>query len=422
MYRTRRIGASILAVLTAVLLLLTSLGWWADRYLLDSRRFTDSSNKVLDQQDVQTAFAVAITDQISNAAGTDLRIVQPFISSIVSGVVQSDQFQNVFDAAVYRAHRAIVGGGARNAVLNLSDVVDRVRAAIEPIAPNIADKIPEGEQVRLRLLDKTQLNTVYDTLNFVKDAVIVLTILTILCFAGALALSPRRWRTLALTGWVVFGVFVVRLVLQRVGRGVVGGLTGVPEYSSAAKSAYQVVLHGLAVQTVVILVVAVVVAVFAGWTDRHGGWAGVVATVKRGGAWARAQLPSRTPAPALATTGAGVVTGTTDEGPATGEDIEVAARAVVEGVLAPKLPAPKTSARTTHWWRAGGLLALGLFAVLSPGSLTTVVVVMLGIAALYLAVTEAVAAWGTPAATGAAAAPADDGTAARTEESTAEDA
>src|SRR5512139_4014433 len=115
MYRTRRIGASILAVLTAILLLLTSLGWWADRYLLNTDRFTASANKVLDEKDVQAALAVAITEQISDAAGTDLRIVQPFISSIVTGVVQSSQFQAVFDASVSRAHGAIVGGGARDA-------------------------------------------------------------------------------------------------------------------------------------------------------------------------------------------------------------------------------------------------------------------------------------------------------------------
>ena len=79
------------------------------------------------------------------------------------------------------------------------------RASIEPIAPNIADQIPSGEKLRFQLLDQTQVNSFYDTLNLVKDLFVVLTILTVLCFAGALALSPRRWRTLALTGWLVFG-------------------------------------------------------------------------------------------------------------------------------------------------------------------------------------------------------------------------
>jgi hypothetical protein len=403
MSRTRRIGASILAVLTAILLLLSSLGWWANNYLLDSPRFTTSANDVLDQEQVQTALAAAITDQISHEAGTDLQFAEPFINSIVSGVVQSSQFQTVFDNAVLHAHRAIVGGGARDAVLDLTDVVDRVRASIEPIAPNVADEIPSGEKLRFRLLDKTQVNSFYDTLNLVKDLFVVLTILTVLCFAGALALSPRRWRTLALTGWLVFGFFVVRLLALRIGRGIVGGLAARQEYSDAAESAYKVILHGLMVQTVVIIVLALVVAVFAGWTDRHGGWAAVTAAVRRGVTWIRAQLPERAPAPAPALT---ATDGTIDADAtvaADGGDAAVVAAgasttalAVVEGALAPRLPQPKTSPRSAHWWRAAGLLALGLFAVFSPGSLTTVIVVLIGIAAIYLAVTEAVAAWGTP--------------------------
>jgi hypothetical protein len=395
MYRTRRIGASVLAVLTAILLLLTSLGWWADRTLLDSDRFTSTADHVLDDEDVQSALAVAITAEISDEAGTDLRIVQPFINSIVTGVVQSDQFHAVFDAAVRRAHRAVVGGGARDAVLNLSDVVDRVHDAIEPIAPNIADEIPSGERLRLRLLDESQLSTVYDIVELVQDLVIVLTVLTVLCFAGAIALSPRRWRTVALTGWVTFGLFAVALVAQRVGRGVVGGITDVHEYSEAAQAAYRVILHGLVVQMAVILVIALLLAVFAGWTDRHGGWPAVTAAVRRGRDWARDQLPERAPEPVpvgadgTAVVGAAATT-------ASVEPEERTTRVVVEGALAPRLPAPRTSPRTTHWWRAAGLLVIGLFAVFSPGSLTTLVVVVLGLVALYLALTEGLAAWGSP--------------------------
>lgn len=409
MYRTRRVGATILAVLTALLLLLTTLGWWAHRYLLDSQRFTDSANQIVDDQTVQDALTVAITDQISQAAGTDLDIVQPFIGSIVEGVVQSSQFQTVFDAAVYRAHDAIVSGDAQNAVLDLTTVVDRVRASIEPIAPNIAKEIPDGEQLRLQILDKTQLQTTYDTLNLVQDLVILLTVLTVVCFAGAIALSPRRWRTLALAGWVTVGLFAARLLAQRVGRGFVSSITDVPEYSKAAGSSYQIVLHGLVVQTIVVLVIALLVALFAGWTDRHGGWPAVVAAVGRGGTWAKAQLPKKAPVavaagapgPAAGSVAGSVAAAGSDGGSEDGTtpdaEAEISPRAVVEGVLAPRLPAPKTAIRAVHWWRAAGLLTLGLFAVFSPGSLTTVVVVLLGIAALYLAVTEAVAAWGSPA-------------------------
>ena len=53
-------------------------------------------------------------------------------------------------------------------------------------------------------------------------------------------------------------------------------------------------------------------------------------------------------------------------------------------------------ARGVHAWRAAALLGLGLFAVLAPGGLTTVVVVLLGVGALYLALIEGVAALRSP--------------------------
>jgi uncharacterized membrane protein HdeD (DUF308 family) len=47
-------------------------------------------------------------------------------------------------------------------------------------------------------------------------------------------------------------------------------------------------------------------------------------------------------------------------------------------------------------WRALGLVALGLFAVLEPDTVTDLVAVVVGLALLYLAVLEAVAAAHTP--------------------------
>ena len=69
---------------------------------------------------------------------------------------------------------------------------------------------------------------------------------------------------------------------------------------------------------------------------------------------------------------------------------------MASGVLATRLPEPKRHARSAHWWRAAALLVVGLFAVFSPGSLTNIVVILIGLALLYLAVTEALAAWASP--------------------------
>jgi hypothetical protein len=405
---TRRIGASVLAAVTAVLLLVASLGWWADRHLLDSDRFTETAGSLLTEQDVQDALAEAITDQISSAAGTDLDLVQPFIATIVRGVVESTQFQTIFDAAVRRAHQAVVDDRLRGAVLDLTEVVDRVREAIQPIAPDIARQIPSGEEIRIQVLRRSQVDAFYRTLELFRTLLVVVTVLMVACFVGALACSTRRWRTVALTAWIVVGLFALWLVAQRIGRSVVAGLPDAPEYSAAAGTSYGVILHDLAVQSVVVLVVGAAVALAAGWIDRNGGWAAVTEAARRARAWLRAQAAGRppgTPVPPAASTTATTSTGPTDE--ATGP-VEVA-RGLVQGALAPRLPAPGRTGRSARWWRAAGLLVVGLFAVLSPGSLTTVLVVLLGVAAIYLALTEALAAWATPRGAGDPGDPGDPG-------------
>jgi hypothetical protein len=410
----RRIVASILVVVGALLLLLSSFGWWADRYFLNSERFTSNADQILDEEKVQDALAFAITQQISERSGSNLSLAEPVIQSIVREIVTSDPFQKIFNAAVLRAHHAVVGGGAREMVLNLSDSVDKVRSALRPIAPNLARRIPKGTTVQVRILDKTQLDTVYDVTNVVKKGVIAITIVSLLFLAGGIALSTRRWRTLALAGWVTLGLFAFSIVVVALGRPITGSFIAEDAYSDAARAAYSVITRGLLVQGVIFAVLGLAVGMVAGWIDRHGGWAAAMAASKRGGAWMREQMPKRAaPAPAAVGAGAnggtaaaavGAVDGDTHEpieetipgASPTGEPAGAMSGVVASGVLASRLPAPKRHARSTHWWRAAALLVVGLFAVFSPGSLTNLVVILIGLALLYLAITEVLAAWASP--------------------------
>jgi hypothetical protein len=410
----RRILAGILVVLGAFLLLLSSFGWWANRYFLDSDRFSHKATQILDQTDVQDALAFAIAQQISQQSGHNLSLAEPVIQSIVREIVGSDAFQGIFDAAVLRAHRAVVDGGARRLVLDLSESVDNVRSALRPIAPNLAKKIPKGETVEVTILSKTQLDTVYSVTNLVKKGVVGITIVSLLFLAGGVALSTRRWRTLALAGWVTLGFFAFSIVAVAVGRPITGSFIAEETYSDAAEAAYKVITRGLLVQGVIFCVLGLVVGLLAGWIDRNGGWAAATAATRRGGSWVREQMPKKaapTPVPAVVAVG--------DVGPGAGGPAEVVELAevgevvspgasptgelagalggvVASGVLAPRLPAPKHRARSAHWWRAAALLVVGLFAVFSPGSLTNIVVILVGLALLYLAITEALAAWASP--------------------------
>src|SRR6185436_8051475 len=164
-------------------------------------------------------------------------------------------------------------------------------------------KIPKGEKVEVKILSKTQLDTVYDITNAVKKGVIAITIVALLFFAGGIALSPRRWRTLALAGWVTLGLFAFSIVAVAVGRPITGSFISEDTYSDAAQSAYKVITRGLLVQGVIFSVLGLLAGLLGGWIDRQGGWGAAMDASKRGGSWMRSQMPKKAPVPVAAAAG-----------------------------------------------------------------------------------------------------------------------
>jgi hypothetical protein len=194
---------------------------------------------------------------------------------------------------------------------------------------------------------------------------------------------------------VLVGTLAVVLLSLVVLRSIVPGRIADAVYARAAKSAFGVVTRGLVVQSITLAVIAGVVALAAGWTQSHGlaAWADLFRR-----AWRRIEVlvPRPAEAPEVETPAPG------PEVPAPAPEVPVAA---TTGAAA-SVPAEVTGAldrllarggtRAQHAWRAVVLLGLGLFAVLAPGGLTTVFVVLLGAGALYLALVEGFAAWRSP--------------------------
>jgi len=388
----RRFGAGFLVVVSTILLVAASLGWWANRDLLDSQRFSTGTVKVLQQTSVQDALTEAITDQISDAAGRDLRLAQPIIAAIVREVVTSTAFQKIFEGALTEVHGAVVDGSAKDAVVNLTEVVGDVRAALKQIAPDLADKIPTQRQIEVQVLDRTQLDLIDRVTGLTRTVTVVLTVLALVGFAGALTLSSRRWKTLAFAGWSVLVAFGFVFVVQVAGRVAIGIAIPNEIDAKAAQDAYGIVSHFVLTTAIVLGIVGLLTALAAGWIDRNGGWSVARDHLRRGARWVRAQVPATGDGAAAPATGPGA--GSTVAAAARGEVTSV--HEITAGVLAARLPTPTRNARTVHWWRAAVLLLVGIYALVSPGGLTTVVVVLLGLGILWLSLTEGLAALASP--------------------------
>jgi hypothetical protein len=394
--RVRRILAIVLLVLGGLGLAVATTGWWLERNVLETGRFTGTANRILDQEATQNAITQVLVRQLSSAAGQNLELAEPLLNTVVQGVVDSDAFRAIFDRALSAAHEVLVDRDVEQIVLDLTETYDRIRAPLEQFAPDLAADLPSREELRVVLLERSQLTTAWDLVALLQGVTTLVTVAALVLLAAGIALAFERWSALAVAAWVFVGTLAVVLLSLVVTRSVVPDRISDAVYGRAAKAGIGVVTHGLVVQTIAFAVIAGVVALAAGWTQRHGvrAWADLFRR-----AWRRIEVlvpqPSAQPAPEQPAPEPSAPAQPAPEAPvpATAGGAAAVPREVtrtLDRLLA------RGGARAQHAWRAVALLGVGLFAVLAPGGLTTVVVVLLGVGALYLALVEGFAAWRAP--------------------------
>jgi hypothetical protein len=363
--RVRRVASVVLVVVGGIGLVVASTGRWLERSLLDTGNFTERADAILDQPEVQAELTHVLVRQLSERTGTDLEIAQPFLGGIVARVVDSDVFRTVFDRALSTAHGVVVDRDTERIILHLTGAYDLVRGPLEQVAPKLAAELPSRRRLDILLLHRSQLTTVWDAIDQVKRAVDVVTVGAVIFVLGGIALALDRWRALALAGFVVVGAVVVLLLLLLVGRFVLTAQTDDPTLADALRAAYRVLVESLVVQSVLVGVVALAIAF------------GARAVARRPiGAWRQAPRDAWTWM-------TGLVPGATGGVGAVGRF---------------RLPSPKDDTRGVRVLRMLALVALGLFAVLAPDTLTDAVAIAFGIVVLYLAALEGVAAWRAPRA------------------------
>jgi hypothetical protein len=380
--RVRRIIATVLLVVGGLGLAVASTGWWLERNFLNNERFTGTANDALDQVDTQDAITHVLVRQISSAAGQNLELAEPLLGSVVQQVVDSDAFRTIFDRALAAAHELLVDRDAEQIVLDLTGAYDRIKAPLEQFAPSLAADLPSRNELRVVLLERSQLTTAWDAIDLVEDVIAIVTVAALALLAAGIMLSYERWRALALAGWILVGTLAFVLLALLIARSVIPDRISDTVYARAAKTGFGVITHGLVVQSIVLAVIAGVLALAAGWTQRHGlnAWADAFRRI-----WRRLEelvpQPAETPAPDPAPEA---------PAPATAGAVPTEVTRPLDRLLA------RGGTRAQHGWRALALLGIGLFAVLAPGGLTTVVVILLGVGALYLASVEGFAAWRAP--------------------------
>jgi hypothetical protein len=357
--RLREIVATALLVLGGVGLVVASIGWSLERSVLDTSRFTGTANELLDQRAVQAELTHVIVRQLSREAGTDLRIAEPFLATIVTQVVESDPFRAVFDTALSGAHRVLVDRGTETIILDLTAAYDQIKGPLEQVAPKLAADLPSRRQLEVVLLQRSQLSTIWDAIDEVKRGVVDVTVAALVLLAAGVVMAIDRWRAVARGAWIVASAGATLVGALFVARVVVRSSISDGVLADAVVAAVRVITTPLVVQSIVVVALAIVTALAAGFTARAGL-----------GAWR----------------------------PAVGRAAHVLAGAVPSGGAVPgtaarlRLPPPRADSRRARVIRALALGAAGLVAVIEPDSVAVLAVTAAGVALLALAALEAVAA------------------------------
>jgi hypothetical protein len=222
----RRSLATVLVVLTSVLLVAATLAGYARHALLDSDQFADRATATLRDSSVRTVIGDRVTDRVVLSNDADLLAVRPIIASAISGIVGGGAFGSLFHRAALDTHRAVFHRDEDTVTLTLVDIGTVLGAALEQLRPTLAKQVQDSGQV---VVVKENIGSVASTLaRIARDVRIVAYALAALTLAGAIAalsVSPDRRSTalhlgigLAAAGVAVAVTYAIAraLVLDRI--------------------------------------------------------------------------------------------------------------------------------------------------------------------------------------------------------------
>ncbi len=270
---------------------------WANRQLLDSSYWGNTSEQMIQSPPIREALAGYLTEQLYanvDVAGelrgelpSELKplaapaagALRSLVEKGVNLALERPRVQELWRKASEASHAEFVKlienrgqyvrTGHGEVVIDLrpllSDAAGRVGAptsVVEKIPPNVAE---------LHVVKSNSLKTMQDAVNVLRSLALVLPLLVYLLFALAVFLARgRRRETLMMVGWAFIGAALAVLVVRGVaGHSVVNSLASTDSVKPAVEAAYAIgtsVLREVAWATIYIGIALILASLLAGPT------------------------------------------------------------------------------------------------------------------------------------------------------------
>jgi len=217
--------------------------------------------------DIEQAVHDVLPEQITVLAAPLVAVLQDFARDIAADVIKSDEFYKIWVGANRLAHeqivavlqfdRGVIALSEGRVVLDLSDLLEPIlnNPVLSELGLVTSDNL--GEIV---LYENQQIAAIQGALRLLNQVAFVLPLLVLVAFIAAWWLAPRRRTTLLYIGVAVIATMALFLIALSLAQPIFLGPIAGELARAVAGEIWGIVLHGLVIQTVVILVIGVIIA------------------------------------------------------------------------------------------------------------------------------------------------------------------
>jgi len=296
----RRLLPLTLITLGSVLAFLAIFAVWANRQMLDTDNWTETSSELLqddevraqlsnflvdelyDNVDVQAELERAAPPRLEGLAGQAAGALRPLAVRGVDELLARPRAQAAWEQANRRAHKRLLqvvedGGGASvstaggNVTLNLAQLLTSISEQLG-VGRRVVDQLP-ANAAQLTVLKSDELELAQDAVRYLKALAIVLVVLSLGLLAVGVYLA-RGWRREALRacGLGLIAAGAAALIARSLAGGAVVGLAKTAAVEPALANTWSI-STSLLVEAATATLMYGIVIVFAAWLAGPTAWA-----------------------------------------------------------------------------------------------------------------------------------------------------
>lgn len=281
----RSVGVIFFLSLAVALLIAGNLLFWAGNTVVKNDRYAQTVSPVIKNTEVQKAVATYTTQKIySNfdaqqfitqvlppradfLAPTLAEKLQQNTDEILMKVLSNPKFQDAWNQANINAHDRFINTVSKyggDGIIDISEAYQQLSSQLKNTKlAFLADKPLPSKVGTIKIASGTELSALHRIIHHIDLWRILALVLFLLSSLAAIFLSKRRRRTVVKLGLFMSLGMLFTLIGLRVTREIVASKVN-PSYSEATRQTIQIILHPLVIQTVTILLLALLVA-FVAW-------------------------------------------------------------------------------------------------------------------------------------------------------------